>query len=327
MWITVVSVTIAGLASFLIPLSVSATVRRTDRRKAARDPLSVQDPARVAVRFRTWQWVIWRVLGVAFIVVGGFFTLVTLANLRTLSGPGPAITAVAIFIGGCGALLLASSLRRTRILASPEGLVVRQGFREERRVPLSEIAVVRPLANAYGGIDARDANGRRLFAVMGLSRGYAEFTEFLAERVVKPLQDAAATSDASGGTVPPWRGTEMSADWTMLPLGSRRDPEPIVRVRSAAGTAALHLDELRAVTDGKHGIAESLWSPEAYLCSPGSAAPSSAAGTVMVGVPDDALALLVGDLQRPAAVLQGTELDSFRKWVDGLPTHGAARAS
>ncbi len=106
----------------------------------------------------------------------------------------------------------------------------------------------------------------------------------------------------------------------MLPLGSRHGPEPVVRLRSAAGTAALHLTDLQAVTSGKRGIAESLWTPEAYLCSPGSAARSSAAGSAMAGVPADSLALLVGDLPRPAAVLHGAELGSFRRWVDGLPT-------
>lgn len=250
MWITVVSVTIAGLASFLIPLSVSAAVRRNDRRTAARDPLSVQGPARVVVRSRTWQWVIWRVLGVVFIVVGGFLTLASFVSADTMAGPGPAITAIAIFIAGCGALVLASSLRRFRIVASPDGLVVRQGFREERTIPLTAIAVVSPLANAYGGVDARDADGRRLFSAMGLSHGYAEFREFLEERVVKPFREASATAAPGGSAAPAWQGSDLSADWTMLPSGSRRGPQPVVRIRSAVGMAALHLDELRAVTSG-----------------------------------------------------------------------------
>jgi hypothetical protein len=321
MWISLVSVTVAGLASFVIPLAVSASVRRNDRRRAERDPLSAQDPARVVVRSRTWQWVVWRLLGIVFIVVGGFFTLVSFVGADTMDGPGPAISAIAIFIAGCGALILASSLRRFRIVASPDGLVVRRGFREERTIPLTAIAAVHPLANAYGGVDARDTAGRRLFSVMGLSYGYAEFSEFLEARVVGPLREASATAVPPRSAVPAWRGSDLSADWTMLPLGSRRGPQPVVRIWSTtAGTAALHLDELRAVTSGEHGIAESLWSPEAYLCRPGSAARSSAAGTAMAGVPDHALVLLVGDLPRPAAVLHGAELESFSFWVNGLPS-------
>ena len=87
---------------------------------------------------------------------------------------------------------LVVDLRRGRIVTSPDALTVRRGFRQERTIALTAIAAIRPLANAYGGLDARDAEGRRLFTVMGLSRGYDEFEQFLAERVVEPQHTAPA---------------------------------------------------------------------------------------------------------------------------------------
>lgn len=319
MWTTIFSVSVAGLAAFLIPLAVGTTVRRNDRRRAERDPLSRPDPTHVEVRFRTWQWVVWRVLGIALVAIGALFSLVSIAGAGTMDSPAPTIAAIAILLGGCGALLLASALRRGRIVTSPGALIVRRGFRQERTIPLSAIAAIRPLANAYGGLDARDANGRRLFTVMGLSRGYAECEQFLADRVVEPLRTAPAPTGPSGDPVPGWQGTGMSADWTMLVVGRGR-PQPVVRMRTADGALALHLQDAQAVLRGTLAVAESIWTPEAYLCSPASASPGSPAATALAGVPADAMALLVGDLPRPAAVLQGGELESFRGWVDRLPS-------
>lgn len=319
MWTTISSVSVAMLAAFLIPLTVSATVRRNDRRRLERDPLSRPDPTRMEVRFRTWQWVVWRVLGIVFVAVGALFSLVSIASAGEMDSPAPTIAAIAILLAGCGALLLASALRRSRIVTSPDALTVRRGFRQERTIPLSAIAAIRPLANAYGGLDARDANGRRLFTVMGLSRGYDEFEQFLAERVLEPQHTAPAPTGPCGNAVPEWQGTGMSADWTMLVVGRGR-PQPVVRIQTADGAVALPLQDAQSVLRGTLAVAESIWTPEAYLCSPASASPGSAAATALAGVPSDAVALLVGDLPRPAVVLQGGELESFRGWVDGLPS-------
>lgn len=319
MWTTFFSVSVAFLAAFLIPLTVSATVRRNDRRRAERDPISRPDPTHMEVRFRTWQWVVWRVLGIGFVLVGAILSLVSIAGAGELDSPAPTIAAIAILLAGCGALLLASALRRGRIVTSPDALTVRRGFRQERTIPLTSIAAIRPLANAYGGLDARDADGRRLFTVMGLARGYDEFEQFLAERVVEPQHTAPAPTGPSGNSVPEWHGTGMSADWTMLVVVRGR-PQPVVRIRTADGALALHLQDAQAVLRGKLAIAESIWTPEAYLCSPACASPGSPAATALAGVPANALALLVGDLPRPAVVLQGGELESFRGWVHGLPS-------
>ncbi|MCJ1714539.1 hypothetical protein [Curtobacterium sp. VKM Ac-2922] len=43
----------------------------------------------------------------------------------------------------------------------------------------------------------------------------------------------------------------------------------------------------------------------------------------MNGLPTGMLALLIGELPRPAAVLRDAELDSFTRWVEQLPMSGA----
>ncbi|MCJ1714538.1 hypothetical protein [Curtobacterium sp. VKM Ac-2922] len=243
MWTTIMSVGIAGVAAFCIPLLVRTTVRRNDLRRAAQRPPNRPEDGPLVVRLRTWQWVVWRVLGALFVIVGGFYSIVSVLGTEPSDDPAPTIAAVAILLAGVGALVLARSLRRTRITATPDAVLVRRGLRAERTVPIASIAAVRPLANAYGGIDARDADGRRLFTVMGLALGYAEFEQFLAERVVEPRRTAPAAPGPNGYAVPTWRGAGIAADWTLLALGSRRGPQPVIRIHSDAGDVALHLAE------------------------------------------------------------------------------------
>lgn len=102
MWTTFFSVSVAFLAAFLIPLTVSATVRRNDRRRAERDPISRPDPTHMEVRFRTWQWVVWRVLGIAFVLVGALLSLVSIAGAGELDSPAPTIAAIAFLLAGWG---------------------------------------------------------------------------------------------------------------------------------------------------------------------------------------------------------------------------------
>lgn len=187
MLITVVSASVAFLAALVIPVVVSAAVRRGDRRRSARGV--VPDAATgvlFTVRPRRWQHVVLRVVGILFVVVGALMALVSVVDADDMDSPGPLIAAVVILLGGGGFVLLANSMRRTAIDALPDRLRVRVGFRPERTVLLTDIASISPLMNAYGGLQAKDASGHRLFSTTGLAQGYGTLEQYLQERAPLP---------------------------------------------------------------------------------------------------------------------------------------------
>jgi len=192
MWTTVLSLGIALVVGYAIVVLVKVTTERRDERRADRGlELPREAGAIVTVRLRRWQWMTIAVVSILFAVVGALATVVTVTALASGAsgsdaGPGPAITAGAILLCGVGGLLLSGSMRRTRILGMDDHVLVRQGFRAERRVAVSEIAAVLPLANQYGGLEGRAADGSRLFSVMGLARGFTAFEEYLDERIERP---------------------------------------------------------------------------------------------------------------------------------------------
>ncbi len=211
MWITITSVGIAMVAAFVITRSVTAATKHSDRRRRERgETLPSEGGALVTVRLRTFQWVLIRVVAIVFVVVGALLSLGAATTISTGVEPSLVVMAIVLLLAGIGGVVLSRSMRRTRVLAMEDHLLVRQGLHQERRVDLGEIAAVLPIANQYGGLQARDVTGKRLFSVMGLARGYAELEAYLQERVVRPRATAQAALRPNGVPIPPWRGSRVA---------------------------------------------------------------------------------------------------------------------
>lgn len=320
MWITVVSVGIAMVAAFVITTSVTAATRRSDQRRRERgEALPSEDGALVTIRLRTFQWMIIRVVAVVFVVVGLLMALAFLAVAEDGAEAGMAVAALAILLAGVGGVALSRSMRRTRVLAMADHLLVRQGFRQERRVELGEIAAILPIANQYGGLQARDAAGKRLFSVMGLARGYTELQAYLDERVVRPRTVAPAPPGPDGVSVPTWRGAGISADRTLTPLGYGGKPRPTVRLWIGDAVFVLHVSDVRAVVDGRTTVAETVSAPVAFLTVPGAVDPAEPLGRQVAGLAPESLVLVHGPAEPLVAVIRDSDADTFRAWVGGLP--------
>lgn len=320
MWITITSVGIAMVAAFVITTSVTAATKRSDRLRRERgEPLPNEGGALVTVRLRTFQWVLIRVVAIVFVVVGALLSLGAATTISTGIDPSLLIVAIVVLLAGIGGILLSRSLRRTRLLAMEDHLLVRQGLQRERRVDLREIAALLPIANQYGGLQARDVTGKRLFHVMGLARGYAELEAYLQERVVRPRATAQAALRPNGVPIPPWRGVACSADWTTAPLGPGGRLRPVIRLFVGGDVVALHPGEVRALIDGRTAVVESDSQPLAFLASPALVDPTSLGGRQLAGLPPESLALLYDAQDAPAVVLRDGDAVTFRAWVSGLP--------
>lgn len=320
MWISVMSVGIAFVAAIGITWGVTTATRRSDRRRRARgEKLPNEGGALVTVRLRRWQWLVIRVLAIVLLVVGGLLGVVVIGLAAEGAPPSMVVVAVVFVLAGTGGIVLASSMRRTRILAMEDHLLVRQGLHEERRVDLREIATLAPLANQYGGVQGRSADGRRLFHVMGLARGYAELDAYLQERVVRDSAPAPAAFGPATLPVPPWRGVSASADWTNVPLSQGGRPRPVIRLFIGGDVVVLHTSDIRALVDGRQAVAESDSQPLAFLASPALVDPTSLGGQQVAGLPPESLVLLRGAQEAPTAVLRDADARTFRKWVSGLP--------
>jgi len=320
MWITITSVGIAMVAAFVITRSVTAATKHSDRRRRERgEPLPNEGGALVTVRLRTFQWVLIRVVAIIFLLGGALLALGAATTISTGVEPSLVVMAIVLLLAGIGGIVLSRSMRRTRVLAMEDHLLVRQGLHQERRVDLAEIAAVLPIANQYGGLQARDATGKRLFSVMGLARGYAELEAYLQERVVRPRATAQAALRPNGVPIPPWRGIACSADWTTAPLGPGGRLRPVIRLFVGGDVVALHPGEVRALIDGRTGVVESDSKPLAFLASPALVAPTSLGGRQLAGLPPESLALLYDAQEAPAVVLRDSDAVTFRAWVNGLP--------
>jgi len=320
MWITVMSVGIAMVAAFIITMSVTAATRRSDRRRRERgEPLPSEGGALVTVRLRTFQWMIIRVVAIVFVVVGVLMALAFLAVAEDGAEAAMAVAALAILLAGIGGVLLSGSMQRTRILAMADHLLVRQGLRQERRVELGEIAAILPIANQYGGLQARDGAGGRLFSVMGLARGYTELEAYLGERVVRPSTLAPAPPGPDGVSVPTWRGAGISADWTLTPLGYGGKPRPTVRLWVDDAVFVLHVSDVRAVVDGRTTVAETVSAPAAFLTVPGAVDPAEPLGRQVAVLTPESLVLVHGPEEPLVAAIRGSDAITFRAWVGGLP--------
>ncbi|PPB48682.1 hypothetical protein C4K88_13240 [Arthrobacter pityocampae] len=308
---------VAVLLSILIPAIVGAAVRRGDRNGRAATGPTTDTGALFVVTNRRWQSVLFRVVGIVFLVIGGFFTLVAVVESEQMDGPGPLITGAGITVAGVLFVVLAMGIRRFRVEAFGNHLTVRPWFRATRVVAVTEIGSVRPSLNQYGGIDVRDVNGRMLFTATTISIGYHDIAAYLQERLPRKQ----TTNPAVPGDAASWQGATLRAESLPLPRGRKGTVKSGVRLTAGGVSGHMHTSELVNLLNHRIGIAESTTSdPLVFLCWPDSASPTSIVWEATKDLPADSLALLADPMERgPAAVLTGTELTDFSKWITALP--------
>ncbi|WP_459344307.1 hypothetical protein [Arthrobacter sp. MDT3-44] len=310
-------VVVAVLLSVVIPMIVGAAVRRSDRNGCGTARPNPDTGALFIVTNRRWQSVLFRVLGIAFLVIGGLFTLVSSVESETMDGPGPLISAAAIMVAGSLFVVLAMGIRRFRVDAFDKHLTVRPWFRAPRVVALTDIGSTGPSLNQFGGIAVKDANGRTLFTATKISIGYDNIVAYLQERF-SPQQtpNPAAPSD-----VEPWQGATLRAEWIQLPRGRKGTLESGVLLSAGEVAGRMYTSELIHLLNHRVGIVESTTlDPLVFLCWPDAASPSSVVWESTKNLPADSLALLADPMDSgPAAVLTGTELTHFSEWIKTLP--------
>jgi hypothetical protein len=307
----------AVLLSIMIPAIVGVAVRRGDRSgRTAAHPNS-DTGALFVVKNRRWQSVLFRVLGIVFLVIGGFFTFVSVVESGELDGPGPLISAAGITVAGALFVVLAMGIGRFRVDAFDNYLTVRPWFRAIRVLALTEIGSVRPALNQFGGIDVRDVNGRVLFTATKISIGYDDIVTYLQERF--PRQRTVKPDVP--GDVASWQGATLRAEWFPLPRGRKSTLKSGVLLTAGGVAAHMYTDELVSLLNHRVGIVESINSdPLVFLCWPDAASPTSIVWESTKDLPAESLAFLADPMDRgAAAVLTGTELTDFSEWITALP--------
>jgi hypothetical protein len=309
-------VVVAVLLSIVIPAIVGAAVRRGDRNGRAVARPNADTGALVVVKNRRWQSVLFRVLGIVFLVAGGFFTLVSVVESEEMDGPGPLISAAGITVAGALFVVLAMGIRRFQVDAFDNHLTVRPWFRATRVIALTEIGSVRPSLNRYGGVDVRDVNGRMLFTATTISIGYDDIVAYLQERF--PRQQTIRPDMADG--VASWQGAALRAESLPLPRGRKGTLESGVLLTAGAVAGHMYTSELVDLLNHRVGIVESANSDRlVFLCWPDAGSPTSVVWEATKDLPADSLALLADPMDRgAAAVLTGTELTDFSEWITAL---------
>lgn len=177
------SALVAVLVMIAVPAVVTALVRRADRKRPPSALVGDEAPgALFTVRSRRWQILLFRIVGIVFVVIGG---LVFLVGLATLGDPD---TRSALFVGfgivlfGILFLLIAMGVRRRRVEVFDGHLLVTPWFRAPYAVRAAEIRRLRPSTNRLGGLDIRTAARRGTVTVTAVDPGYPEFCDWLAGR-------------------------------------------------------------------------------------------------------------------------------------------------
>ncbi|WP_434994168.1 hypothetical protein [Arthrobacter sp. Ld5] len=266
---------------------------------------------------RRWQSVLFRVLGIVFLVIGGFFTLVAVVESEQTDSPAPLIAGAGIAVAGALFVVLAMGIRRFRVEAFDKHLTIRPWFRATRVVAATEIGSVRPALNQYGGIDVRDVNGEKLFTATTINIGYDDIVAYVQERF--PRQQT--TTPAVPGDTPSWQGATLRAEWLPLPRGRKGILQPGVLLTAGKVAGQMDTREIVDLLNHRVGVAESTGSgPLVFLCWPDSASPGSTVWESTKDLPPESLALLADPMDRgAAAVLTGTELMDFSEWIMALP--------
>ncbi|WP_049829634.1 hypothetical protein [Arthrobacter sp. RIT-PI-e] len=308
---------VAVLLSIVSSAIVRVVVFRAERNARVANYPSTDTGALFVVKNRRWQSVLFRVLGIVFLVVGSFFTFISIVESEQMDGPGPLISGAAIAVAGALFVIVAMGISRFHVGAFTDHLRVRPWFRPTRVVPLAEIGSVRPSFNRLGGIDVRHTSGTMLFTATGVSVGYNDIVFYLQQRSSRER----ATNPAPPGEVEPWQGRSLRAEWFPLPSGRKNILTSGVFLTAGEVTGNMYTRELVDLLNHRTGIVESITSdPLLFLCWPDSASPTSIAWESLKDLPLDSLALLVDPMDSDAAaVLTGSELTTFSTWVRDLP--------
>ncbi len=206
-------VLIALIAMIAIPAAVSALVRRSDRK---RPPSTVVGDEAYGVLFtvraRRWNYLLLRIIGIVFIVVGGFFFLATLTLLDDPDAIGMLITAVAMVLFGILFVYLGVGQKRRRVEAYDSQLVVTPMFRAARTVDPTAIKHIRPTTNRFGGLDIKVNGQRGVISVISIDAAYPELCAWLEQRA--PAQWKTTSSGSSGTDERRlWNRRHDGADW------------------------------------------------------------------------------------------------------------------
>ena len=180
------SVAAAMVISVAVPAVISAATRRSDRgRKTSGAFPDPKTGALFQVVNRRWQPILFRVLGLVFLIIGVFFSFISLVAADEMSGPGPAIAAASIAVFGALFLVISIGVKRSRVLFFSDRFTIRPWFKAERTVPVTEIGVIKPAQNRFGGVDVRDTRKKMLFTATTLHIGYDQVIPFLEEQAPK----------------------------------------------------------------------------------------------------------------------------------------------
>ncbi|ROR37058.1 MULTISPECIES: hypothetical protein [unclassified Curtobacterium] len=183
-------VLIALIAMIAIPAAVSALVRRSDRK---RPPSTVVGDEAYGVLFtvraRRWNYLLLRIIGIVFIVVGGFFFLATLTLLDDPDAIGMLITAVAMVLFGILFVYLGVGQKRRRVEAYDSQLVVTPMFRAARTIDPTAIKHIRPTTNRFGGLDIKVNGQRGVISVISIDAAYPELCAWLEQRAPAQWND------------------------------------------------------------------------------------------------------------------------------------------
>ncbi len=194
--VTVTSVVVAvGL-----PLTASVTSRRRRVEGPVSRPLFTSRPPRAVA-------VLFQVIGLASFFFGLVLAVQVPSRLESSGtdaaeladvAEGSAI-AGALSVIGAGEVLIWQGIRRTRLDAFDDRLLVQRWFRPARWVLVSDIASFRPLLTPQSGIggdgiDARDERGRRLFIANERDDGYDKLIDHLEQRTPEALRSVVRPS-------------------------------------------------------------------------------------------------------------------------------------
>jgi hypothetical protein len=174
---------LAMAAMVAIPAVVTALVRQSDRK---RPPSAVVGDEAYGVLFtvraRRWNYLLLRIIGIVFIVVGGFFLLAALALLDDPDATGMLLGGLGIGLFGLLFVYLGVGQKRRRVEAYDSQLVVTPMFRAARTVDPAAIKHIRPTTNRFGGLDVKVHGQRGVISVLSIDAAYPEFCAWLEQR-------------------------------------------------------------------------------------------------------------------------------------------------